>query len=794
MSIRKGFTRLTAALTLVLFAISLLPTAVLAVPAMEGFASFKQPNGTSFMARQRGDERINWVEDTLGQVIQHDHDGFWYYARTGGLKGVISNLKVAIDNSPSDVMRSSSIMKNLSSGLFNTESSTLQSPTFSAQSRPTDKVLVLLVEFDDQPLTYSDEAWVNYFFGTSGKTVRSYYREVSYNKFDLLPAEESQGNANDGIVKVHINYNHPNKDADPNIVKNALTAADSFVDFGLYDTDGNGSISPWELHVLTVVGGYDRAYSNTWSPCVWAHRGAFSSGAPVLDNVSVCSSSSYGGYIQIGEKHGEHQATIGTACHELGHDLGLPDLYNTGGLGSTGTGIGPHCLMSSGSWGGMIPGETPVHLSAWAKVDQGFINPATVQLGSADLTAATSSGYQPVKVSTSNPDQYFLIENRQFTSFDQGLASFFESTAQGGIIIYHVDEAVIRAKRSNNTINNDAAHKGIDVEEAGGQNLDSKPYTPYGPHYFTSSGNNHFEYTTSPNSLLYNGQESGADISINSDYSNTMNISVSNGPVNIPVSQVILDKHSLTFEPGGSAQTLTAAVVPDNATNKSVFWSSSDENVVKVANGAVSPVSAGTATIKVTTADGGFTDTCQVTVLSNNIAVSGVRLDRQLLQFTVGDAAVQLNATISPSNASNKMVTWSSSNPSVASVINGVVTPGAAGTATITVKTVDGGYTASCPVTVFAKPAVTLKASPTSPQKIFTKITLSASSVGVVNPQYKISRKTAFGTWSTIKDWSTGSTATWTPLLPGTYVLKVEVRAAGATVVLCEQQITFIIK
>lgn len=148
----------------------------------------------------------------------------------------------------------------------------------------------------------------------------------------------------------------------------------------------------------------------------------------------------------------------------------------------------------------------------------------------------------------------------------------------------------------------------------------------------------------------------------------------------------------------GATETLVATVTPANATNKAVTWSSSGSSVASVdSNGVVTGVSAGSATITVTTTDGSFTDECEVTV--STVAVTGVTLDQDTLTMSVGDTET-LVATVAPANATDKTVTWSSDDSTIASVVDGVVTAEAAGTATITVTTTDGSFTDTCSVTV----------------------------------------------------------------------------------------------
>ena len=149
----------------------------------------------------------------------------------------------------------------------------------------------------------------------------------------------------------------------------------------------------------------------------------------------------------------------------------------------------------------------------------------------------------------------------------------------------------------------------------------------------------------------------------------------------------------------GETVTLTATVAPEDATNKAVTWSSSDNTIATVEDGVVTGVAAGNATITVTTVDGGFTATCAVTVSAATVAVTGVTVSPTSDSIAIGET-LTLTATVAPENATNKAVTWSTSEATVATVEDGVVTGVAAGDATITVTTVDGSFTATCDVTV----------------------------------------------------------------------------------------------
>ena len=164
----------------------------------------------------------------------------------------------------------------------------------------------------------------------------------------------------------------------------------------------------------------------------------------------------------------------------------------------------------------------------------------------------------------------------------------------------------------------------------------------------------------------------------------------------IAVESITLDKTILDLTEGEWMR-LTAAVLPENATNKTVIWESSDEKVATVVNGIVTAVSTGEETI--TAKAGERTASCTVTVSQKTVPVESISLNRTSLTLEVGKSET-LTASVSPENATDKTVTWESSNTSVATVEDGVVMAAAPGKATITAKA--GDKTASCTVTVNA--------------------------------------------------------------------------------------------
>ena len=183
-----------------------------------------------------------------------------------------------------------------------------------------------------------------------------------------------------------------------------------------------------------------------------------------------------------------------------------------------------------------------------------------------------------------------------------------------------------------------------------------------------------------------------------SDVTFAMNVA----PKEIAVSGIALDQTAATLTEGESL-TLTATVSPDDATDKTVTWETSDAAIATVENGVVTAVAPGEVTI--TAKAGEHSATCVVTVEKKVIAVSGIALDQTAATLTEGET-LTLTATVSPDDATDKTVTWETSDAAIATVVDGVVTAVAPGTATITAKA--GDKEATCVVTVKAEKIVDL--------------------------------------------------------------------------------------
>lgn len=166
-----------------------------------------------------------------------------------------------------------------------------------------------------------------------------------------------------------------------------------------------------------------------------------------------------------------------------------------------------------------------------------------------------------------------------------------------------------------------------------------------------------------------------------------------------PITGVTLDQTSVILAPGATAK-LVATLKPENAKSTDFTWTSSNPDVVSVdSEGTVTAIKEGTALITVATSEGGFTSTCAITVSKDTVNVTGISLNKTDVTMSVNGTDL-LVAVITPEDATNKGVLWSSSDSNIVSVSEGKLTAKKGGTVTITAETKDGGLKTTARVIV----------------------------------------------------------------------------------------------
>lgn len=173
---------------------------------------------------------------------------------------------------------------------------------------------------------------------------------------------------------------------------------------------------------------------------------------------------------------------------------------------------------------------------------------------------------------------------------------------------------------------------------------------------------------------------------------------------NVYVSDILLDKTACTVVAGESA-TISATVEPEDATDNTLVWSSSDNEVLTVSGGTITALKAGKAVVSVKSNDGKAAAEVEVTVeeVDTTVCVSKITTDKESCTLTEGKEET-ITATVEPEDATDKTVVWSSSDETVATVAEGVVKGLKAGKATVTAASADGKVSASVEITVGKAP------------------------------------------------------------------------------------------
>jgi len=498
------------------------------IPARPSLHAVRQSDGTVVQVRVCGDETGHWHEDADGFSVVRDrltHD--WMYARLNAA-GMLTQTVHRVGRARPDKLgfvrgarprgrgnasaphaRHHNVRRNLSSpGAAEALPQRLNAAAGgkSPGKRQGDVTiltnLVVLMEFPDMKFRYSSgdfEALYNRVgYGEEGQhgSVRDYFKEVSYGKLILESIVVGPFTASHGYAYYGEASGDPLRVCD--LAAEALAAAKAAgLDFSRCDADGDGEIDGFDM--IHAGWGAEAQANAAYSDYIWAQSWDLRS--PVTyDGVCIAA------YHTEGELRGEESVTpdgitaVGSICHETGHVLGLPDLYDTDGSSS---GIGRFCLMASGSWCGPDDdGTTPCHPSAWCKAFLGWLEPT--EITEADSYALPQVEDHPVAAKLhgkfTSDKEYFLLENRQGTGFDSCLPG-----TKRGLLIWHVDET--------QSGNDNERHYQVDLEEASGtQHLERGDNNGDDGDYFRADTQTAFTSSTTPDNLGYRSERLGLSV------------------------------------------------------------------------------------------------------------------------------------------------------------------------------------------------------------------------------------------------------------------------------------------
>jgi immune inhibitor A len=516
-------------------------------PAMQGVVkTFTQPDQSRLDLRLWGDEYANGWETLEGYtVLLNPATGYWEWAMLGTDGAVIpSGQRVGVfapteapHLRPTDEALAESYRRNGAVGLPGEPRLPMAPPWATGSTN----VLVILVQFPadaadpqgPQPAVNASftaaQVQANLFGGTptGPGNMTDFYNEISFNNLNLV-----------GTVVGPFTVTNDKNDYDDGpsnsgaLVAQAIALADPTVDFAPFDNDGNGEV---DMVAIAYAGnGPDNGNytgANATTNDLWPH--AASIGAVNVDG----GARSVSQYFIAAEllNSTPRLRTIGVYCHEFGHKLGLPDLYDTD---NSSDGVGHWSLMGSGSWCSNTPGsengESPSHMDPWCKWWEGWITP-TDRTDDHIAQVMTPAETNPFAVRLlANPGgpndwpggsgQYFLIENRQRLGFDVGIDGC-------GIVVWHIDEALTNNRNEGHTA---GTHRLVDVEEADGspQDLDNGTNRGDTGDPFPGSSNNMlWDDDSNPSARLYNGDPSDQAMRVvTTSCGGSMTVSFNNAP------------------------------------------------------------------------------------------------------------------------------------------------------------------------------------------------------------------------------------------------------------------------
>uniref|UniRef100_UPI0032177FA2 M6 family metalloprotease domain-containing protein n=1 Tax=uncultured Draconibacterium sp. TaxID=1573823 RepID=UPI0032177FA2 len=443
---------------------------------------------------RKGDYANHWLETDEGyRVFQKDRI-FEYAIKDSG---IWKTSGIAVSEKPDAWLKAFLEENSKYSGKQNSEVLLLKSGSGVGGVPATGEVKlpVICVEYSDLKHSRTVED-IERMFNQDGYkgnlSLAEYFKLSSHGKINLSFDVVGWVNANEA----HTVYSEEKGMYKAGyLAKKAINEAKSLgIDFSEYDNDNDGDV---DCVIIVHAGlGAEEIGDEKY---IWAHSWSLSgtgAGALTIDGKTIDS-------YNIGcELRRSSNAGIGMKCHELGHTMGLPDLYD--GTGKS-NGLGYWCMMAAGPW---LNEARPGNFSAWCRVKLGWEVPLVLRSDEEEnlCLSASSNANQLVRVNTTNPNEYYLFENRQKKGIDYRLPGT-------GLAIYHCNEQKLK---SDAAINNDRDNPGIRLVEADFNIADglynAKDRGAAGDLFPGSKEVTSFNAESIPSSNLFNGDYSGVNI------------------------------------------------------------------------------------------------------------------------------------------------------------------------------------------------------------------------------------------------------------------------------------------
>jgi M6 family metalloprotease-like protein len=501
------------------------------VPATPDEIKITEPDGGTVNAHIKGDGAVHWYQTKEGYTILKDKSGFYEYAvsdKKGNLKSsgfkVNNRLKSKseelnfLSKTTKDLRYSKSQAETLKNNYLPASSN---EPSKAFPANGTSNLLLILIDFPDKPHTYplsNFESLMNHPGYNGTGSFKDYYSANSFGQLNITTTVTGWYTASHNHDYYCDECSQDNSNTTyRELVREAVDAAEANgVDFSIYDNDGDGVVDG--VMIIHQGEGAERGdLTNVWSHS-WQLNpgGSYSNLSVTYDGVLI------NDYTLNPETSSGGMGAIGVLCHEFGHNLGLPDYYDTEQylLGGENFHLGEWDCMASGSYNN--GSATPANHNSYSRNMLGWqtaielISPTSIELPN---IAQNNISYF---YSTKTPNEYFWLENRQKISgtFDQYIPSH-------GLLIYHID--LNNSGWLNNSVNT-SSNNAMDIEEAD----DMKSYsTISGDPFPGSTGNTSFTDYSIPNSFSVSGETTVKPITNIKELSGTITFDFKGGDNNL---------------------------------------------------------------------------------------------------------------------------------------------------------------------------------------------------------------------------------------------------------------------
>ena len=539
---------------------------VWAVPAKRISIEVKQPDGTVLTLTQGGDEFFSYLLTEDGVMVKRMNDAY-YYAQLVEDR-IMPSARLAHASSERSVeedrfVKALPSMEQMHRAMMQDEARAQRVRAARTPQKVAEvpaqgevHVPVLLVQYSDVKFAFSDakEAFEGHINGDDYKdeggygSVKEYFEDQSEGKF--MPKFEIIGPV---TLSNKMEYYGGNDESgnDKNarkMVEEACRLANAEADFSKFDNNGDGYVDI----VYVIYAGYGEASNvNELENTIWPHQWQLASPLS-LDGVQI---SKYACNNALDGWQGNNMDGIGTFCHEFSHCLGLPDFYPTDG--SNGFGMESWSLMHYGNYSNN--GHTPCGYTGYEKDFLGWKELVVIDSSQDVSLRAISEGGSAYKiVNDLNPDEYYVVENRQRTKWD-------EYVPAEGMLVIHVDYKA--SDWQNNIVNNSPSHQRMTIIPA--DNKLTKE-SQSGDTYPGTSKNTALTATSTPTAKVYVGELMGKDITDISMNNGVVTFSFMKGALPVPVQYEAADVTSSGFTmswkqaPGVEEYEVSLAVLEEN--------------------------------------------------------------------------------------------------------------------------------------------------------------------------------------------------------------------------------------